>query len=492
MLNYSAGGDAPTWDPAISVSNTIQRELPIIETLLNYVLVDQKTGKHELQPGLAESWEMTDPKTVTLKLRKAVKFHDGSDFNADVAKWSLERARDHPKSAGKRLVEAVQTFEVLDPSTLRLKLNYQSAIMLYNLTFATGGPGSTATMILSKAAFDKGGDEVLDKRPPGTGEMMIVDWKRDETLQAKRFDGYWGKGADGQPLPYLDGINVRVVPDASVTLVEMRAGSIDISAQIAARDYEAVQRVPELDTMLLHWAVYSYVFGFNQKNPLWGNNLKLRQAAMYAVDRKSLAEVAAASLGEPNDYVYWGPGMPGYDPSLPSYKFDLQKAKQLVKEAGYSDKVEGTLTTFTGLMYRRPAEIAQAMWATAGLKINLDIADMTAQRAKIKAGNFEISLYQAGSSLDPLHYFRAFSCGGSGNWSNYCNPEADKCMQEGERVYESAERDKIFKRCQQLLYEDAGIGGLHRERMFIVFNKKVKGVGAQTQSADLRYVWLDK
>ena len=483
-LTYAFNIDTPTWDPVISNMNTIHRDLPVLETLLNYILVYPSTGKHELQAGLAEAWEVTDPKTITLKLRKGVKFHDGSDFTAE--------ALNHPKSAGKRLVEAVQTFEVVDPSTLRLKLKEPSAIMIYNLTFATGGTGATATMMVSKAAFDKGGDDLLSKQPPGTGQMQVVDWKRDQSLQTKRFDGYWKKGADGQPLPYLDAINAKFIPDAAVIFTEMRAGTVDVSSAVGANDYGVAEKMPDLGVMLYRWAVYSHVIGFNQKAAPWGDNLKLRQAALYAIDKKTLSEVAGSGLAEPNDYLFWGPGMPGYDTSLPAYRFDLAKSQQLMQEAGMQSGVDVTLSTYTGARYTKPAEIVQSMLAKVGIKMQIDVAEMAAQRSKLKLGTFQLTSYQAGASLDPLHYARAFTCDGSGNFSNYCNPEMDECMAEGDRIYDAAGHDKIFKRCQKILYDDALIGGLHREFLYVIYNKKVQGLSAQTQSMDLSGVWLDK
>ena len=142
-LNVASFQETPTWDPIFSNPPKMVRDIPVFETLIDYMLTDGKTGKHELKPSLAESWNLTDPTTVVLKLRKGVKFHDGSEFNAEVAKWNLERARDHPKSVAKRLVEEVASIETPDPLTLRLKLKQPSGLILTSLTSARGGTGDT-------------------------------------------------------------------------------------------------------------------------------------------------------------------------------------------------------------------------------------------------------------------------------------------------------------------------------------------------------------
>ncbi|MCL4534299.1 MAG: ABC transporter substrate-binding protein [Bacteroidetes bacterium] len=492
-LNYASTFETDSWDPVLAKATTWPiRELPVLETLLDYVLVDEASGKHELQGRLAESWEVVDPTTIVLKLRKGVKFHDGSDFNAEVAKWNLERARDHPKSAAKRLVSGVQTFEVVDPLTLRLKLKQPSALAIYNLTSATGGTGEVGTMMVSKKQFDTGGEDALGTKPAGTGPMVLTEWRRDDRAILKPWNGYWKNGVDGKPLPYLDGIVGRIINDPTVIFAEMRAGTVDVSSHISDSDYQSAKANPNLKPIVLRWANNFHVFGFNQKFPLWGDNLKLRQAAMYAVDRKSLADAVGFGLADPNEYVFWGPGSPGYDTSVPHYEFNLDKAKQLMKDAGYPDGVDTVLLSYPQPLFQKPAEILQAMWAKVGIRAKLELLEIVAARNKLKLGDFEVTAHRAVISLEPSYLARMFTCEGAANWSNYCNPEVDKCMAEAEKIYDTAQRADTYKRCQKLIYEDALIGGTHRTFSTITERKEVRGLKIQYGAIDLQETWLDK
>lgn len=490
-LNYAGNFELNSWDPILHVAGYQQQELPVLETLMNYVLVDAATGKHELRPLLAESWEVTDPKTVTVKLRKGVKFHDGSDFTAEVAKWNLERARDNPNSRSKRLVAIVDTIEVVDPLTIRLKLTQPSATVLLNLTSATGGSGANGTSMVSKAAADKNGEEILGTKPPATGPMMIVDWKKDDRTTLKKFDGYWGKGEDGQPLPYLDGITSRIIADPTVLFTEMRSGTVDASPHLASSDYQAAKANPNLSVQVLSWTNEFHLFGFNQKTPLW-QNLKLRQAAQYAVDRKSIAAAVGFGLAEPNFHWFWGPGFVGYDTSLPHYEFDLEKARQLVKDAGYPDGVDTEILAYPQPVFSKPAEILQQMWAQAGIRAKINLVEMVAARAKTKIGEFQIETDRGSPSPDPAYMARLFTCTGAANTWNYCNPDMDKCMAEGEASYDPAQREQTYKRCQQIFYEDAYLGGLHRINQYVTWRKEVKGIALKFGWMDLHEAWLDK
>lgn len=161
------------------------------------------SGKWDLKPELAESWQQPDPKTLILKLRKGVKFHDGSDFNASVAKWNLDRLSNHPKSMGKTVTASVDSVDVVDEYTIRLNLKGPSASQLVWLSI---GPSGSRAGMASKAAVDKMGDDGFGRRGIGTGPFELAEYDGSSREVYKRFEGYWVKGEDGKPLPYLDQI----------------------------------------------------------------------------------------------------------------------------------------------------------------------------------------------------------------------------------------------------------------------------------------------
>ena len=485
-------GDATSWDPAFSANSPEVAKSPAMEAFLNWELVDEKTGKHEAKPDLAESFQMTDPKTVVLKLRKGVKFHDGSDFNAEVAKWHLGRSRTHAKSLAKSFLESISAVDVVDSSTIKLNLKGPSATIFVNLTRSAAGTGSTGTLVISKAAFDKLGEEALVNKPIGTGPFMMTDWKRDDRAIYKKFDQYWKKGDDGQPLPYLDTIEVRVVRDRAVALVEIKAGTVHVLENIEDKDIATVKANPDAVLFMMPWAAQRWALGFNPEKKPFGENVKLRQSAQYALDRESMAKTLGFGNAIPDYYNLWIPAYPGWDDKAPRYDFNLDKAKALVKEAGAGDSVPVGLSYETPGAGQRYAEIVQAMWDRAGIKAVLTGIDRAAVKQKVKAGEFEAHTFSMSASPDPDGWTRMYTCDGSANWSNYCNPEMDKCMAEGRSTYDEKQRDGIYKRCLKILYDDAKVFGLYMTPGNVVFRKEVKGLKTSQHLVDLREIWLDK
>src|SRR5581483_6512813 len=178
----------------------------VYESLLRWRPNEQ--GAYGVQPGLAKSFETSGNKVI-FKLREGVKFHDGSDLNADVVVWNLKRMVQNPKSFAKNYLQAVDEKDpatALDPMTVQLNLTRPSAAVLSSLSNGNGN-----TFIVSKKAADDHGEEWLKNNPVGTGPFKFVSWQSGDKLEVKRNDAYWDMGLDGKPLPYVDGITYRFV-----------------------------------------------------------------------------------------------------------------------------------------------------------------------------------------------------------------------------------------------------------------------------------------
>ncbi len=491
-LVFAAATHPSSMDPLYETIGQHLKEIALFEPLLRFAVTDFQKGTQELVPYLAESWERNSPTTITFKLRKGVKFHDGSDFNAEAAKWSLERMGNRPKSLSKMLAENFASLEVVDPYTLRINYKNASALQLLNLTTATAGTGAVGPGIVSKAYLDKEGEEVFNTKPSGTGPMKFVEWRKDAEISVAKFDGYWKKGADGQPLPFLDGIRSRLILDPAMHVVELKTGSAQVSIVLTPADLASVSKEADLRTIMVHWAPIRYFFGFNQEKEPFGKNLKLRQATQYAIDRPALAKVFGIEAGRPNYWVGWTPGMAGYDEKLPHYNLDLDKATALVKEAGFPNGVDLVLQTETATAHRRVGEAIQAMLAKVGIRAAVNPVEKIAGRQKIKLGEFESQVNTMSPSPDIAHYNRFFTCEGGANWSNYCNRELDKCMFAGENEIDAKKRQEIYAGCQKIVYDDALRGGLFVVDSITVHRKEVNGLGMEGNSVDLGEIWLDK
>ncbi|HEX9016781.1 MAG TPA: ABC transporter substrate-binding protein, partial [Chloroflexota bacterium] len=188
---------AKAWTyPSMNIHTTSQPQNSgyhmMYDYLLRYELADEKTGKFELKPSLAESWEQPDAKTVIFHLRKGVKFHDGSDFNAEVAKWNLTDLRDNANSFGKTYLTDVASIETPDAMTLKITLKNPSTSLPFRLSGANYG----VMGMMSKAAYDKLGEDGFNKAPVGTGPMKFKQWITDDRLTLEKNPDYWRNGAD--------------------------------------------------------------------------------------------------------------------------------------------------------------------------------------------------------------------------------------------------------------------------------------------------------
>ncbi len=484
--------EVSSWDPLFSVQSSQFIESPAFEAPLRYTLVDRATQKFELKPELAESWEVVNPTTITMKFRKGVKFHDGSELTAEVAKWNLDRARTDPKSLAKSFFESIEKIDVVDAQTIKITLSAPSATQLLNMTKAPGGTGGMGSFMVSKEAFEKLGAEAVSKKPYATGPYTMEQWLKDDRTTYKKFDGYWDKGADGQALPYLDSIVVRTVRDQTVALMELRAGTGHVMKSVPGKDIASVKSNADLVFDEWPWSGVPLDFGWNPVKPLW-QNLKLRQAAQYAIDRETMSKALGFGSSIPDFHFHWVPAWPGYDETLPHFNFDLNKAQQLMKEAGYPNGVDGGNFDFvTGGSGPRDAEMLQQMWAKIGLKVNLRGFDSVTHKELVKGGDWDANVRGFNSSPDPDGFSRRWLSDGGSNWTNYGNPELDKCMREGRIYYDNAKRAEVYKRCQRIIFEDAYAGGLYIPLGNMAFRKEVKGLAVQAWYIDFREAWLDK
>jgi peptide/nickel transport system substrate-binding protein len=335
---------------------------PAIETLLG---VD---AQGNLVPKLATSWQVaSDGKSVTFNLRKGVKFHDGTDFNAEAAKYNiLHQQSGSYKSYG-------TSIDVLDDYTIRVNLSQWAAPFLYELSRKQG-------MIISPTAAAKtpAPERVAYEQMIGTGPFKFVDWQKDVIVKYQKFDGYWNTGR-----PYLDNLNLGIFTDATTALMSLQSGQGQIlmytdpktGMDLKTKGYE-VAYTPKY--------IFSLVpDGGNADSPF--ADQRVREAVEYAIDKKTIAE----GLG----YGYWpawgsqiyGVGDKLYDSTLQDRTFNINKAKQLLAEAGYSNGFKTTIIVQTADNGDRMTAL-QSYLAAVGITVQLDVCDQARYISYVKSG----------------------------------------------------------------------------------------------------------
>ncbi|MCL5024938.1 MAG: ABC transporter substrate-binding protein [Chloroflexi bacterium] len=479
----------PHLDPYLSASAHRGVYGLVYNSLVRRNLSDPNTGKFEVQPALAESWQVVDPTTVVFKLRKGVKFHDGSDFDAEVAKWNLDRMAKNPQSVAKDVVESIEQVEVVDKDTIKLHLKAPSASLLVMLT-----PGGSAgrSRIVSKAAVEKLGDQEFGRAGIGSGPMRVTKWVPDDRVLMERFDGYWEKGEDGKPLPYIDAVVDRFIPDPTTILAELRVGTIDLTDRIDVKDVTTVKSASNLVYWEIPWGGVGTYLGINAQQGPFASNLKLRQAAAHAMNRDAMVKTLLYGIGGPL-YWPWAKGDLGYDESSPYYKTDPARAKQLVSEAGYPSGIDARLMIYGPPIRLRNAEMMKQMLDDVGIRTTIDNFERLAwiNKARTREG-WDLLLVAFDIFPDPDGHSRNLTTTGLGNWTGQQNPEMDKCMAAGRSSYDPKQRHEAYKRCSDVIYNDAYFTTLWLLPHNFVFQKNVKGVTMEYYRMwDAKYVWLD-
>ncbi len=251
------GPDSP--DPHLGAGGATTTFPIIFDGLFRYEM-DSQAGFLVPKPEMVESWEFPNPTTAIFKVRQGIVFHDGSTWDAEVLRWNLDRIMNHKKSRGKTYTEAIKSVELVDPRTVKLTLKAPSAALLVNLSRI-----STSTHMVSKEAVEKMGDDAFLRKPVGSGPFELVEYIENFRFTAKRFDRYWEKGADGQNLPYLDGVDFRVILDTAVAVMELKARTIDLMSPFEPKDVTTIRADPELTYTELNYALRTVpAVGFNQ------------------------------------------------------------------------------------------------------------------------------------------------------------------------------------------------------------------------------------
>jgi len=411
------------------------------ESLLN---VD---GTGNLIPELATSWDVdTANKTITWHLRQGVKFHDGTDWNAEAAKWTY----DITKTAGKlQAGDLIKSIEVIDDYTLRFNLTQFSNRLLMSYGYMV--------YMFSPTAFEtNGGKEWARTHPVGTGPFKLVDFKRDAYLKFEKFTEYWRPNR-----PYLDGVDIRFIPQELTGAASLEAGEIDYwqSATTATMILELQEKGYKVEKSGL-------TLGFlmpdaaNPDSPF--ADKRVREAVEYAIDRPTMVQALSQGLSIPALQMATSISSV-YDPNFPVRQYDPEKAKQLLVEAGYPNGLETTLFVVQmGTTSMDQATALKNYLDAAGFVTKIDAMDfgryMTMQSDGWKNGLLSSLIYSPQpnftstflQSLGPSPTTPVFP-------SFLRTPEYQALCEQVKSAYDLKTEEKLVKKMVRLIGEDATI-----------------------------------
>jgi len=429
-------------------------------------------GQFGVQPQLAKSWVVSG-NTIVLKLQSNVQFHDGSPLDADAVVWNLKRMVQNPKSFATNYLPAVDTknpAQALDPLTVQVNLTRPSAAILSSLSDVIAN-----TAIVSKKAADDHGEDWLKTNAVGTGPFKFVSFASGDKLVVTKNEKYWQMGTDGKPLPYTDGATYRVIIEATTQFNEMRAGTADFMQNVPGRNVAAAKGIATARYIESPYVGNKRQFFFNAIKPPFQDNLKLRQAIEYAVDRDAMAKALGQGIGIPLPYEFV-PGAIGYDNTVPAYPFDLEKAKALIKDSGVTLPLTVRLTAHNREVDVQQAQLLQSMLDKIGVKVNLDIVERVAWGEKVRVNNdFEMATRLSGVAVDPTNdLLITWAEGGNSAYSRAKVPGLIDTLNQADASYDDKTRQQLFVKAQNLMYESAWFGYMWFELGNFLVDKRIQ------------------
>jgi peptide/nickel transport system substrate-binding protein len=448
---FSNIAETPTLDPAVAFSSDgLEFVRNVYEGLLEY-----KPASVELQPGLAESWQVSpDQKTFTFKLRQGVKFQDGSTLDAAVVKAGLDRIKEVNQGPA-TLMSGVDS--VAAPATDTVVITLKTPDVYFLGTLPKLPIVSQQAVEQHKTAKDPLAADWFTTNAAGTGPYQLESWARNRQINLRRFDGYWRPFPEGSPTKVV----LRVDPDVSTALQLLQQGQVDMLGAVGPDESAAAEQLRGVKVVKQPAYEVKTVLLNVTKGPL--KDPKVREAIALAFDYKAMLDFFKGYGTTPG-----GPlptTLTGIGPAPAPAAQDLDKAKQLLEEAGYGDgKLKLTYLGLKGLSYEEFAGTnLQAQLAKIGVKIEQQLTpwpQMVEIMAKESTSADLSFLNQSVFTNDPTFLLRsAYSSAtiaskGGYNWSYYQNPEVDQMLDQVKAVTDAAERERMIGELQQRIVDD--------------------------------------
>jgi peptide/nickel transport system substrate-binding protein len=457
-------------------------------------------GPAPIAPSLATSWEMSpDGTTYTFKLRRGVKFHDGTDFDANAVLYNFERIwkKDAPHfyergaAFAGLLMRKVKDIRVVDSHTVAITLVHPWADFIRQI--AQFSP--VRATFISPTALKKWGNQDIAEHPVGTGPFEFVERVRGQKIVLKRTENYWGNTA------HLDRVIFRPLPEAAARVTALQTGEVHM---INVPPLDSVEPLKSQGYNLqLSWPphVWYYSLNTNQGHPT--SDARVRRAIAMAINKEAIASQLLKGTASAA-YQMFAPSSPAFDPSFKMYPYDPAGAKKLLAEAGFANGFEAKwMTSVSGSGQIAPVQITemiQADLAKVGVKMNMEtyewIAYIYKQRGGLAANKADASQMSWGMTTNTWLNFWTNSrlmYGGRGPVGDYKNPGYDDLVEQAERQTDQKEMVRLYRRAHEMLMKDAAYLPIIHDRAPIVLGPKVKGFVNPNQEAwDLSIVWLTK
>jgi peptide/nickel transport system substrate-binding protein len=440
-----------------------------------------------VQPSLAESWQIPDDKTYIFKLRKGVKFHSGKELDADDVKYSLELQKTPPPpGAVTSFYPKIASVTAVDKYTVRVNMNEPDATMLGYLAWGR------YAWIIPKGLYDRAD---LRTHADGTGPFKLEEYIPNDHTRLTRFKDYWRT-----LLPYLDEITMKVLLDEQARVAGLRSGAID-GTQLSADSATSLAGDASLQVLKGFTAVFREVeFAIKGDGKPW-NNVKVRQAVSAAINRQQIIEKVYGG-----DAVYTSKIPHGYGPwplsqdalKLKWERYDVPKAKRLMAEAGFANGFSVTLQSIAHPTdYTQNAEVIKEQLKLININVTVQPLELGTFARNNGRGEFEWQSTGRGMRGDPSGFFADFDPSGAiyKAWyqGGYNNQELTDLYFQGLHTPDQAKRLQIYRRLQEIVLTEWPAMPLVNPMYYFVVRKRLHGmyVGYESTERGLIEAWVD-
>ena len=486
-LVYGSVGQPVNLEPGnISDGNSIMVQDQIYNRLMEF-----KPGTTELVPGLATEWSVSkDGKTWTFKLREGVKFHDGTDFNAQAVKFNVERWWDPKNQYGYR--NAGKTYEiwgdlfggykgsaysflqeVVVEGKNTVKFLLKQPFAAFPSAIAAGYFGIASPSAIKKAGASYG---TPSSTAVGTGPFIFKEWRPGDRIVLEKNPNYWKRG-----FPKSDQLVMRFITDPAARLAQLRAGTIDFTVDLTPDQLAEIQRDPNLQAINRP----SFNVGYLGLNPSYKplSKIEVRQAIAVAINQKEIVKAFWGELGECTGH-FTPPLFEDYQSEkVTKYPYNPPAAKQTIAQAGYPNGFDLELwyMPVSRPYFPNPKPIAEAIAAelsAIGIKVKLKTKDWAAYLADRKKppGYQAFMLGWTGDASDPDNfYYSHFGPGATTDLGNWKNDQVIKLLNQGRATGDKAERTKIYKQVDEILYQEVVRIPIVHSQPLLAKRKKVTG-----------------
>jgi peptide/nickel transport system substrate-binding protein len=463
---------------AASYNGLIQAYPMIYDSLVEY------GEKGKILPALATSWEISpDGKTYTFYLRKGVKFSDGTPFNADAVKFSLERWRQKPEHSSITASKALEKIEVVDSHTIKLHFNICYYPILTELTYPR------PVRIMSPSAVTPAGDpNGKFAKPIGTGPWMVESYTKDQQAVLVRNPNYWGEK------PRLSKIVLKVIPDPQTRVLALQSGQVDLAGgRMSSIPPESLPLITKDSKLQIHRTEgsTSYFLIFNYNNEFF-QDVRIRQAINYAVNKRSMVDNLLGGVGKPAQGLFQFTVPYVTERNNQGYPYDVNKARELLAEAGWKDtdgdgildkngkpfKVSLAFQNVEYPEWKPMCEAIQGDLAKVGIQVNLKMLERTAYYDELwKNRGYELIIYRTYSDSWNPHGFLAglFHTAKGKPAVAWADPKLELLIDNVLSTMDETERQKIYDEIFHLIYEQAMCVPLYYPEEIMVVNSRVQG-----------------